>query len=142
MIPQPYANQAYPAAQPASTLHVAVKNEEPAVKRVIAKKGREYMVFKAEEVACFFTINGISFMIDQATHTKYIIENSLKKIESSLGCNYFFRANKKYLLHINTVIKYRPCKGGKLAVTISPTVKEEIIISQLKAKAFKSWLLQ
>ncbi len=111
-------------------------------KRILVKKGREYLVIRFEDVAYFFIENGISYLIEAKSQYKYIMARPLRNIELAVNPKYFFRATKKYLVNINAVVKFRPAKKGKLEVMLSPDPRETIVISQLKAGAFKKWLME
>lgn len=111
-------------------------------KRIIAKKGRDYLVFKMDDIAYFYVENGISYLIGRTSNYRYITDKPLKNIESLMNSPFFFRVSKKYLIHIDAVVKFRPTKKGKLELQLSPDPRETIIISQLKAPLFKKWLLQ
>ena len=111
-------------------------------KRILAKKGREFLVFRMEEISYFFIENGMSYLIERKTNYKYIMARPLRNIEMIVSPEYFFRATKKYLVHIDAVVKFRPAKGGKLELLLSPDPGKAIVISQLKAQHFKRWLLK
>jgi DNA-binding LytR/AlgR family response regulator len=111
-------------------------------KRVVAKKGREFLVFRVEDIAYFYIENGVSYLIERKSDYKYIADKPLRDIESMIHSSYFFRVTKKYLIHINAVVKFRPVRGGKLELVLSPDPREPIIVSQLKVPSFKRWLLQ
>jgi DNA-binding LytR/AlgR family response regulator len=111
-------------------------------KRIIVKKGREYHVFRFEDVAYFYIENGLSFLVDRLRQQKYITSKPLRNIEAIMNSKCFFRANKKYLVNIHSVIKFKPEKRGKLQVFLDPDPKEPLIISQLKANLFKEWIIQ
>jgi len=111
-------------------------------KRILVRKGREYLVIRCEDVAYFYIDNGISYLIEAKTHYKYMMARPLRNIELAVNPKCFFRATKKYLVNINAVVKFRPAKKGKLEVQLNPDPKEPVIISQLKAGAFKRWLME
>ena len=111
-------------------------------KRVIARKGREFLVFRMEEIAYFYIENGVSYLIERKSPYKYIADKPLRDIEETLNSPCFFRVTKKYLIHINAIVKFRALKGGKLELVLSPDPREPIIVSQLKVPSFKKWLLQ
>jgi len=111
-------------------------------KRILVKKGREFMVIRYEDVAYFFIENGVSYLIEAKSHCKYIMAQPLKNIELTVNSKYFFRATKKYLVNMNAVVKFRPMKKGKLEVQLCPDPKEVVVISQLKAGTFKRWLME
>ncbi|MES1159996.1 MAG: LytTR family DNA-binding domain-containing protein, partial [Bacteroidota bacterium] len=72
----------------------------------------------------------------------YITDKPLRNIEMMINSSSFFRVSKKYLIHIDAVVKFRQTKKGKLELLLNPDPRETIIISQLKAPLFKKWLLQ
>ena len=111
-------------------------------KRILVRKGREYLVIRCEDVAYFYIDNGISYLIEAKTHYKYMMARPLRNIELAVNPKCFFRATKKYLVNINAVVKFRSAKKGKLEVQLDPDPKETIVISQLKAGAFKRWLME
>jgi DNA-binding LytR/AlgR family response regulator len=111
-------------------------------KRILVRKGREFMVIRYEDVAYFFIENGVSYLVDARNQSKYIMAQPLRNIELTVNPKYFFRATKKYLVNINAVVKLRPMKKGKLEVQLHPDPKESVIISQLKAGMFKRWLME
>ncbi|MBN9381093.1 MAG: LytTR family transcriptional regulator [Chitinophagaceae bacterium] len=126
-----------------------VLSEEPLVreapdagKRILVRKGREYVVIRCEDVAYFYIDNGISYLIEAKTHYKYMMARPLRNIELAVDPKCFFRATKKYLVNINAVVKFRPVKKGKIAVQLHPDPKDPIVISQLKAGEFKRWLVE
>jgi two-component system, LytTR family, response regulator LytT len=111
-------------------------------KRIIVKKGREFHVFRFEDVAYFYIDNGLSFLVDRLRQQKYITSKPLRNIEAVMNSKYFFRANKKYLVNIHSVVKFKPEKRGKLQIFLDPDPKEPLIVSQLKANLFKEWIIQ
>ena len=113
-----------------------------ASKRILVRKGREFLVIRYEDVAYFFIENGVSYLIEAKSHYKYIMAQPLRNIELAVNPKSFFRATKKYLVNINAVVKFRPVKKGKLEVQLCPDPKEAVIISQLKAGIFKRWLME
>jgi two-component system LytT family response regulator len=111
-------------------------------KRILVRKGREYLVIRCEDVAYFYIDNGISYLIEAKTQYKYMMARPLRNIELAVDPRCFFRATKKYLVNINAVVKFRPAKKGKLEVQLNPDPREVVVISQLKAGAFKKWLME
>jgi two-component system LytT family response regulator len=111
-------------------------------KRILVKKGREYLAIRLEDIAYFYIDNGITYVIEAKNHCKYITARPLRNIELAVSPNCFFRATKKYLVNINAVVKFRPARKGKLEVQLHPDPKEAVVVSQLKAGTFKRWLME
>jgi len=80
--------------------------------------------------------------VERASQARYISSKPLSVIESTIDSGDFFRVSKKYLVNIRSVVKFKPVKGGKLELVINPCPEEPIVISQLKARSFKNWILQ
>jgi DNA-binding LytR/AlgR family response regulator len=54
----------------------------------------------------------------------------------------FFRANRQFIINIKACHYFTNEENGKLALQLIPTHKEEVVISQKRASAFKEWLSQ
>jgi two-component system response regulator LytT len=53
---------------------------------------------------------------------------------------FFFRVNRKYLVNIHNVKRIKALIKGKLSLDLNPAAGEEIVISQERASAFKTWM--
>ena len=55
----------------------------------------------------------------------------------------FFRANRKIILHRDTIAEVKKIENGKLSLRLKPFIKNDIIskitISRYKRKAFLGW---
>lgn len=119
----------------------ALKKIPEASKRVIARKGGHFVVFKFDDIAYFYVENGVSYLVDRGSNCKYITAKPLRDIEINLHSKDFFRATKKYLISINAVVRFKSTQKGKLEVILNPPPNEAIIVSQLKARVFREWIL-
>jgi DNA-binding LytR/AlgR family response regulator len=74
------------------------------------------------------------------SNEKYITEHhTLDEIESLLSPEVFFRVNRQYIIHIQSVAKIKTTHKG-LTVQLKPPINIEIDISREKAVAFKKWI--
>jgi DNA-binding LytR/AlgR family response regulator len=64
---------------------------------------------------------------------------TLDEIESLLDPELFFRVNRQYLIHIQTVGGIKTTHKG-LCVQLKPPFGMELEISREKATAFKKWM--
>ncbi|PSR55352.1 DNA-binding response regulator [Adhaeribacter arboris] len=91
------------------------------------------------EIACFmrdylnylFTFSGEKYILDFAT---------LDEVEKLLDPNKFYRANRQYIIHIDSIKSVQPHENFKLTATLKSPLKFEVDISREKAPAFKKWL--
>ena len=71
---------------------------------------------------------------------KLISEHStLDEIENLLDPGQFFRVNRQYLIHIQTIGGIKTTQKG-LSVQLKPPFTIELEISREKATAFKKWM--
>lgn len=71
---------------------------------------------------------------------KYISEHqTLDEIESLLNPEVFFRVNRQFIIHIQSVGRVKTTHKG-LTVQLKPPFNTEIDISREKATTFKNWL--
>ena len=69
-------------------------------RRIIIRRGNEYLLFKTDEIAYFFLENKTCYMVDRIQGIKYLISKSLRDLTMALDPADFYRINKKYLVHI------------------------------------------
>lgn len=74
------------------------------------------------------------------SNERYISEHhTLDEIESLLNPGQFFRVNRQYIIHIQSVGRIKTTHKG-LTVQLKPPLTIEIDISREKAVAFKNWV--
>jgi DNA-binding LytR/AlgR family response regulator len=106
--------------------------------RIVAKKGTEFIVLTLDEIAFFFTEHRIVF-VKNISGQQFIVDKTLGELETDLGNKKFFRINRKYLAHVNSIEKYKS-DNGKIRVFLQPEMKEEIHVSKETAPEFRKWI--
>jgi two-component system LytT family response regulator len=71
---------------------------------------------------------------------KIAVSFSIEDLEEQLDPTMFFRANRQYIIHVDSIQYISNYFNGKLKVILSHSEQTEIIISKEKAKLFKEWL--
>lgn len=72
--------------------------------------------------------------------TEEVLPQSMEELESQLNPKYFFRANRQFIIHIDTIGQIVNSFNGKLKVTLRKSRTVEIVISRDKAPQFKAWM--
>ena len=72
----------------------------------------------------------------------YFIDKSIQELEEKLNPAIFFRTNRQCLINRNAVKHIEPDLYGKLKLALKIDYKENILISKLKTKVFKDWLIE
>jgi DNA-binding LytR/AlgR family response regulator len=109
-----------------------------ATKRILVKKGGETISLQLDEVAYIFTDHKITFIKD-ITGRQFILDKTLSELELDLDAKKFFRVNRKYIAHIQSIEKFRS-DNGKIKVFMKPEVKEEVHVSKENAPLFRIWM--
>lgn len=126
----------------ASFQQLMVSREQQATgykKRFLVKRGMDYVSLKIEDIAYFYATHKLVCMVDTKGQ-KFILDESLADIEKQLDPTQFFRVNRKYLVHLNSIRKIRSYPKSKLQLEMEPEVSEEVIISQENVAGFKEWM--
>ena len=66
--------------------------------------------------------------------------SNLTDLMAQLNKRLFYRANRKYIINVNFIRKYKSFEKVKLEVELCVPCPEEIIISQENSGGFKSWI--
>ena len=87
-----------------------------------------------------FTKDELIFLL-HTSGEKYLTDyRSLDEIESLINPKTFFRVNRQYLLHIQSIQGFKPDEYGKLHLKVHPSLPNDIWVSKEKASEFKHWL--
>lgn len=110
-------------------------------KRFLVKRGIDYVSIKAEEIAYFYATHKVVCLVDIRAN-RFILDQSLADLEKQLDPSLFYRANRKYLVHINAIKKIKAYPKSKMQLELEPPASEEVLISQENVAAFKEWMAQ
>ncbi|BAP29480.1 DNA-binding response regulator [Chryseobacterium sp. StRB126] len=108
-------------------------------KRFLIAHRDGYKTVLAEDILYFYTELGIS----KAVLNTGIVENipqTLEELEKQLDPKFFFRANRQFIIHIDSVKQIFNHFNGKLKLELRKQPEMEVIVSREKASIFKSWM--
>lgn len=94
-----------------------------------------------EEIAAFYAENKSVFILTIKGH-KYDLPMTLEQLEGKLNPKCFFRANRKCIVHIQSVKEAVVYSKSKLKLNLVPPLSFDVIISIDKTPKFKQWLSQ
>lgn len=98
-----------------------------------------YKSIQMSEVAFFFSELNLTYA-KLYSGEKELIPQTLEKLETQLDPHVFFRANRKYIIHLNAIGKVHNYFNGKLKIELKNNPEEEVLISREKNPLFKLWL--
>lgn len=106
--------------------------------RFVVKKGIDFVSVNVQKIAYFFSEHKISFLKD-VQDNKYIVDKPLAVLENELDPKKFFRLNRKFLVSINAIEKFKS-EDGRISVDLTPPSSEEIYVSKENAPNFRNWI--
>ena len=107
-------------------------------RRFLVKKGVDYVSVSVGQIAYFFTEYKVVFLVDREGK-KYMVDKTLSDLENELDPTAFFRANRKFIVNIEAIEKFKS-DNGKIQLHISPLLSEPIVVSKENAPNFRKWI--
>lgn len=109
----------------------------------LVKQGKQNLSLAFTEILGFYVEDNYTIVVNKY-HKKFVLDQSLDKIEKLLPSEYFFRLNRQFILNRLIIKGFNKIENGKLNVLLhsSEFFPEFISVSRLKAPAFKKWFDQ
>ena len=123
--------------------NLALENQKEEKRQgIFVKKGSQNLLIKFKDICLFAANDDYVQMIDQEGR-KFIVDQSLIKLEKELPPNDFLRVNRKFILHRQIIEGFKRIENGKLLlqVNLEADFEAEFTVSRTKAPTFKRWFL-
>lgn len=108
-------------------------------KRFMVKIGEQYKHISVDEIA-HFRFDGGFALATTIQNKEFPLDYSLDQLEEILNPMDFFRVNRKIIAHIQSIQNIHTYFNSRLLIQLSPSIKEDIIVSRDRVSNFKSWL--
>ncbi|MFN3848359.1 MAG: LytR/AlgR family response regulator transcription factor [Spirosomataceae bacterium] len=109
--------------------------------RFLVKTGNNILFKNVEEIAYFFADDKIVYLVCNDAK-QYIVDYRLEQLENLLDPHKFYRANRKFLVKIDSIQRIKSLSNSRLQLFLKPSIEQDIFISKDKIKEFKTWLDQ
>ncbi len=107
--------------------------------RIIVQKGLEYLPLSVNDIAYCYTENRIVSVITMYNE-RYFTDKHLSDLEAELDPKHFFRLNRKYVVNIHSIQKFKPEVKGRVILELTPKPDEVVLVSQERSAAFRAWM--
>lgn len=108
-------------------------------KRFLLAHRDGYKTVLAEDILYFYTEHGISKTMLK-TGIIETVPQTLEELEKQLDPKVFFRANRQFIIHIDSVLQVLNHFNGKLKLELKKQPEIDVIVSREKASVFKTWM--
>jgi two-component system, LytTR family, response regulator len=107
--------------------------------RFMAHFKNTLMPVPAEKVG-YFVKNELIYLVT-SDHQKLVTDyDAMDEIEQQVNPVHFFRANRQYIIRLESVAHYKTHYNGKLIVKLQSPLNVEVEVSREKASEFRKWL--
>lgn len=108
--------------------------------RFLVKQGQRLLSIETADIAWFHAEGKLCFIKTWENH-RYLIDYTLEELNAMLDPEFFYRANRAYIIQIKSIKSISNFFKGKLILQLQPAADEnDVIISKEKASEFKQWL--
>ncbi|MBT2561321.1 LytTR family transcriptional regulator [Pedobacter sp. ISL-68] len=102
-------------------------------------KGAANLLLAINEIAYFFR-EGDNNYLRTVNGEDYFVNTALDEVQQQLPEDIFFRANRQLIVHREACKAYGLLTYGKLSIKLHPPLATDAVVSQKRAKDFKSWM--
>lgn len=107
--------------------------------RWLVRNGNLIQAVPTSEIAYFYSDQKTSLLMTKEGK-RFPVDLSLDKVMELLDPNFYFRLNRKYIIHIDAAVKMHPYFKGRLKVELMPMIEDDIVVSSERTPEFKAWL--
>lgn len=107
--------------------------------RFLVRLGAHYHSVQVTDIECFYIRNEYT-CLRTFGGKKYDMEYSLQQLESLLPPAQFFRINRNFIVHINSIATILTYSASRLKLILKNNYDHELIVSREKVADFKKWL--
>lgn len=107
--------------------------------RLLVKFGNKLTSLKTSEIAYIFSKNKISYFVTR-NGDKLASDFKLQELENMLDPSVFSRANRQFIIHIDSIVSLHRHDASRLKLTLHPPIDQEIVVSTERSRTFKDWL--
>ncbi|UXX79155.1 LytTR family DNA-binding domain-containing protein [Reichenbachiella carrageenanivorans] len=107
--------------------------------RFVIKVGEHLKSVMTEDTEVFYSENKATYLLTK-TNSKFIIDFTLDQIQDLIDPKAFFRINRKYLIHINSIKDIISYSSSRLKLELLHFNTDDLIVSRERVAQFKEWL--
>ncbi|PWL30716.1 LytTR family DNA-binding domain-containing protein [uncultured Roseivirga sp.] len=109
--------------------------------RFLVKYGQRIKAIPVEQIAYFYSQDKLTYLVT-FEGKKLPLDQTLEELETVLSPDNYFRVNRKFIVHFDSVSDIHPYFKGRVKLDLQPESGEDIVISSDKTPLFKQWLDQ
>lgn len=101
--------------------------------------GQKLKSIEVKDIAYFFSNSGITFIVSTSGN-QFSIDNSLDNLLEELDPKIFFRINRQFIVHMQSLANIHIFPKSRLKLELKPTTREDVFVSIDRVTDFKKWI--
>ncbi|SNS21719.1 two component transcriptional regulator, LytTR family [Belliella buryatensis] len=112
-------------------------------KRFLTKSGSKIRFVNAQDIAYFYSYEGITYVYEKETKKKSIIDFTLSELEAQhLDPSKFFRVSRSVIIQLDDLVEMKPYQNGRMMLMMNTQPETDIIVARDRVNDFKNWINQ
>lgn len=107
--------------------------------RFLVSTGSQLKSVMIQDVAYFYADQKMNFLVDKSGK-KYIVDQSLDKLEPLLNPQLFFRINRQFIISFSSISGMVTYSKSRIKIELNPPASADTIVSTERSPEFKEWL--
>lgn len=128
-----------PSVDVSALMNLIQQQNKSYKERFVIKVGEHLKSVLTGNVEIFFSENKGTYLLDKE-NKKFIIDFTLDQIQEAVDPKFFFRINRKYLIHVDGIKDIITYSNSRLKLELNHFNAEDLIVSREKVTSFKEWL--
>lgn len=116
-----------------------IKSQSTELNRLLVNSGDNYRYISTSNIAYFISEDRYTTIIT-FDGGRFIIDDSLNRLEPRLKQDKFYRATRNIIVNIDSIIKASKYFNSRLKLHLKPAADFDIIVSRVKVKSFINWM--
>lgn len=107
-------------------------------RRLLVRRGPELRALSVDDVAYAFAEDKLTVLVTHAG-AEHVIDKTLQQLEGELDGRAFFRAHRGCIVSAASIKSIRSAGKGRIALTLAPRPRDDVIVPQESGAAFRVW---
>ena len=107
--------------------------------RFLVSKKDQLIPIETKDIRYFYAEEKAVFLV-KYDRSEFMISYSLDELEKELDPRLFFRANRQFIIHTDSIASIHYYFNGKLKLELEPKTEKEVVVSRTNVKEFKDWI--
>ncbi len=108
-------------------------------KRFLINVGSKIKSVDIKSIAYFYAEDKAVYVCTKDKH-RYIIDQTIEKLETILDPEFFFKISRKFIIHVDAIEEMHTLSKSRIKIDLNPLCDPEAIVTINNVSEFKNWL--